>query len=504
LSELELLAESSDQHHADYALISARLQLKDPAGALKAVEQLIGKAPSAPVPHHLKGQMLGRKGDLAGARKSFEKAVAVDPKFYPAVAALVALDLADKKQDAAIERLEKHLQREPRTYLALLALYQLRQASGAKPEAQRALLDGAVRANPADPAPRLMLVDHLLARQDVAGAKSAAQEGLAIAKDHPGLINALGRAQFQAGEYQQAVSSFAKIAAAQPESASAHFRLAEAQAGNKDFAAAERSLRRVLEINPTALEAQRGLIQMAAKDKRFDMGLELARTVQKQRPTASVGYLFEGELHASQRKFDPALAAYRNALAREKSPLTAIRIYALLTESGKQSDAIGFGKAWVRDHPKDTIFVAFLGTEAAKANDLAAAEGHFRTVLASQPENPSALNNLAWITSQLGKPGALEMAQRAQKLAPEDPAVLDTLASIHAKEGRVAEALRFQSLALAKAPEAAQPRYRLNLAKLQVQSGDRAAARAELDKLAYLGDKFDGQTEVAELLRKLK
>ena len=49
----------------------------------------------------------------------------------------------------------------------------------------------------------------------------------------------------------------------------------------------------------------------------------------------------------------------------------------------------------------------------------------------------------------------------------------------------------------------ANPKFRLNLAKLYIQARDTAHAKTELDTLAKLGDKFPSQPEVAELRKRL-
>jgi thioredoxin-like negative regulator of GroEL len=47
------------------------------------------------------------------------------------------------------------------------------------------------------------------------------------------------------------------------------------------------------------------------------------------------------------------------------------------------------------------------------------------------------------------------------------------------------------------------PNLRLTLAKIYLVNGDRTQARAELDTLAKLGDKFGAQDEVARLMATL-
>jgi Tfp pilus assembly protein PilF len=49
--------------------------------------------------------------DSAGARKSFESALAINPAYFPAAERLARLDLADKKPDDAKKRMEAVLAR---------------------------------------------------------------------------------------------------------------------------------------------------------------------------------------------------------------------------------------------------------------------------------------------------------------------------------------------------------------------------------------------------------
>ena len=44
--------------------------------------------------------------------------------------------------------------------------------------------------------------------------------------------------------------------------------------------------------------------------------------------------------------------------------------------------------------------------------------------------NALALNNVAWLMAQQKKPGALPLAEKANKLMPDQPALMDTLAYV--------------------------------------------------------------------------
>jgi putative PEP-CTERM system TPR-repeat lipoprotein len=500
-AQLESVAAADKSAYADLALVSARLRRNDLDGALKDVERLQAKLPDKPLPHFLRGRILAQRKDGAGARASFEKALAADPSYFPAVSSLASLDLADKQPEAARKRFDDLLARDPKNYQALLAVAELRQRAGAAPAEVGALLAEAVKLNPTEVAPRIALIQHQLAQKDLKAALATAQDGVAAVPDNFTLLDALGRTQLLAGETQQSISTFGKLAAAQPLSPQPHLRLAEVYVQTKDFPAAARSLRKALELSPKLVVAQRGLAQIAMADKRPDDAVTVAREVQKQRPNEPVGYLLEGEVHASQKRWDPAIAAFRSAWERNKSTEMTMRLHAMYTLGGKTAEADRFAAAWEKDHPKDFVFQAHLGAMAMDKRDWAQGEARYRNVLALRAEDPIALNNVAWLMQQQGKPGSLTYAEKANQLLPDRPSIMDTLASALAAENQLPKAVEWQRKAVGKAPDA--PGYRLNLAKLLVKSGDKAGARAELDTLAKLGDKFAGQAEVSALLKTL-
>jgi cellulose synthase operon protein C len=501
-AQLETLAASDPGSYADLALIRARPRKNDLDGALKAIDRLQAKQADKALPHQLRGRVLAQRKDLAGARASFDKALVIDPVYFPAVAGLAGLDIAEKKPEDALKRFEALLAREPKNYRALLAVAELKQSSGAKAEDVAALLADAVKANPTEAAPRLLQIEHHLSQKNVKAAREAAQDAVAAVPNNVALLDALGRAQLASGEVQQAITAFRKAAAAQPNLPQPQLRLADAYVMDKDLPAAAQSLRRALELSPRLLAAQRGLVLVALADKRPSDALAMARTVQKERPTEAIGWLLETDVHASQRDFDPATASMRAALEKAKTTDHAIRLHAMYAIAGRNADADRFAAGWLKDQPKDARFVFHLGSMAMDKKDYAGAEAHYRQVLVLSPDQPLALNNVAWLMVQQGKPGAVPLAEKAQKLLPEQASVMDTLASALAAENQLPLAIEWQRKAVLKAPN--NPTYQLGLAKLLIKSGDKTAARGQLEQLGKLGDKFASQAEVTQLLSSLQ
>ena len=497
MKELEEAAAADPGIRADIALIAANTRQRKYDAALKAVAALEKKQPDKALPHNLRGAVYAAKGDAVAARQSFERALAVDPGDFSAAASLARLDLAAKKPEDAKKRFESILAKDPKNVRALLAMAELRRQSGGTAEEVAALIGKAVAANPTNAAPRLVLINHYLRNKEPKKAVEAAQDALAALPDRPELLEAQGQAYLAAGDTNQAIAAFKKLVQARPDAAEPYVRLAGAQIAAKDTDGAVQSLKHALERKPDLANAQLAIVKLNLEAGRLADALAIARNVQKQRPKESAGYLLEGDIHVTKKAWAEAEAAYRNGLKQVGTSDLATRLDMVLRVSGNESGADKFMAGWLRDHPKDRMVRAHLAAVATKKKDYPNAARHYKAMLEIQPDDALALNNLAYVAGQLKDPKALEYAEKAQKIAPNNPAILDTLGMLLVDKGDTKRGVEVMQKAAGIAPKAAS--IHLNLARALIKDGQTEAAKKELENLAQLGDKFDGQAEVAKL-----
>lgn len=501
MNELEEIALSDKGTTADLALVAAYLRTNQTDKALTAIDSLERKQPDNPNTHNLRARTLLTKKDVAGARVSFGKALAINPAFFPAAASLAALDLADKKPEEARKRFEAILAADPKNIQAMLALAELRAANGGTADEVAGLIGKAIAANPEEIPPRLALIQYYLNSKDFKKATTAANDAVAAMPDKPEILDALGRTQQLSGDLNQALTTYGKLAALQPASPLAQMRLAEIHMAGSNKLDAGKNLKKALEIKPDLLDAQRALILLAMDGKKPAEALEIARQVQKQRPKEAAGYLLEGDIHGSQKDWPGTIAAYRNGLKQVPAPELAIKLHAALIASGNAAEAEKAANAWLKEHPKDIALRMHLGDLATARKEYGQAAQHYRGALEIQPSNPLVLNNLAWVSGQLKAPKAIEYAEKANQLAPNQPPFMDTLAMLLADKGETTKAIELLRKAMGIAPQAAA--IQLNLAKVLIGSGKKDEARKELEVIAKLGDKFPGHSEVSKLLESL-
>ena len=128
----------------------------------------------------------------------------------------------------------------------------------------------------------------------------------------------------------------------------------------------------------------------------------------------------------------------------------------------------------------------------------------YEKILALQPSNVVALNNLAYdIAVREKKPAeALPMARKAQALAPRDPTILDTVGWLEYLAGNTAQAAKLLVQAAKAAPGNAE--IRLHNAFALSSQGARGAAEAELAEALKLNPALEKRAEVQELKARLQ
>jgi putative PEP-CTERM system TPR-repeat lipoprotein len=498
--ELERIASEETDHQADMAVISAHLRRQDYHAAMRAIDRLEKKQAGAPYAAQMRGRVLMALKRLPEARRSFERALEIDSQFVPAAISLASLDLADKQPDAARNRLESMLAANPKNEGARLALIEFYAQTRTKPETMVKLIGAALAADASLIKPRVLLVNHYLQADNARQALSVAQEGTAALPESPEMLDSLGQAQSRLGDVQQAVATYNKLAALQPNSPLPHLRLAVVFANAKEPEGAVRSLNRALAISPNLVVAQRALVsQLLGAGKQTD-ALSVARNMQRQRPKQAAGYIVESEIESSRKAWSAAAAALRTGLKAVPDPELAVRLVKVLVQDGKPAEAEAFARTWRAQHPRDAVFILGMAETRLSQRKLDEAERLYREVLNLRPNSPMALNNLAWILSVRGSKEALPLAEKAAELMPDQAHVLDTLSMALAVGNQLPRAIEVQKRAVQLAPD--DNLKRLRLAKLYLEAGEKALANQELRRLELVGDNGAMQAEVRELLKR--
>jgi putative PEP-CTERM system TPR-repeat lipoprotein len=495
--ELESLAREDRQTYADEALFAARMRRGELDAALATLSEMIRKRPQAAGPHELRARVHLLRRDLPSARKAYEEALRLDPALNAAIGGLAFIDVAENKPEAALARLRAAAAADARNWFVRVALAELKSRRLAPVAEVRQLLSEAVNAAPQDPEPRLKQIDYLLRKRQFKDALAASRDALAAMPGDVRVLEAVGRAQAQAGDVEQALNSYRRLAALLPTSAEPQLRLGELflASGARDQALS--SLRRALELAPESQEIQIALVDALMRGGDVAAAQQFVQRLRRGSTDAPSVYVVEALVHARRNDQDSALATLRTGIARTGSSYLAGKYFSHLLRLNRQDEADRFAQTWMKQHPGDAAFEYLISVSDIAKGDMRKAEERLRRVVVAYPDNILALNNLAWVVVRNGGKDAVAYARRAVDLGPDRPELLDTLAMALSAAGQHTAALDAQRVAVEIAPEA--HALRLGLARIAIEAGNKALAREELDKLAKLGAQFPAQDEVRKL-----
>lgn len=484
------------------ALVRTALGLKRYDKALAAARNLNKAHPDDAEVTLLIGNAQLGKGDAVAARASFEISQRQRQHYYPAVANLALLDVAQHKPQAAKARLLAYLEQDKNNMDAMTALSNLAVRQGKDAEAT-AWLEQSMAANPDEIWPTLRVIDNYLAHQQIEKGLTLARKLNATTPGNTEVLEMLGQAQLVGGMPTDAVVTFSQLTKAQPTSGLAYYRLASAQSAVKNDAAAILSLKKALLLTPDFLDAQLALAGLSEHSGDTEQALLLARQIQRQQPKSSVGQMLEGDIMLKQKKTALAMAAYERALALEPSSTVKIKLASLAAAAGKGKEAEQRLQEWIKvapNAPDATILRMYLAQTYLVSERYQLAATQLEAVLVSDSDNVEAWNNLAYTYQNTQDPRAVQTAEKALALAPGNPAVMDTLGWLLIERGDMARGLPLLQQAASRAPSAA---IQYHLAFGLLRSGDKAAAKKVLEQLLAGNETFPQIESARSLLKQL-
>lgn len=502
VAELEMATNlDTKSPQAGVLLIMTHMRLKEFDKALAAANALEKEQPDNVLVQNLKGGIYLEKNDVAGARTSFQKALSIEPAYFPAIANLAQLDLKENKPDAAKKRLEALLEVDKKNIQAMNALASLALSQKHKEEATT-WLERASRENPESLPAAMRLTMHYLQIGEKQKALTLARKLQVSNPTNPDMLDLLAQTQFASDDKTAALESYARLAGLLPNSAAAQLKIASAQIALQNTSAASEAIKKALSLQPDYLDAEVLQASLYMRNGKQAQAIEIARQIQKQSGQSAIGYEMEGDILLSQKKPDLAAKAYEQAFtANKQNVMLLMKLHGSLTQAGKGKEADSRMNQWFREHPADVALHMYLAdTYLAQKQNKAAIE-QYQFVLRQEPQNVGALNNLAWAYQQEKDPHALETAEKAYQLAADSPAVLDTLGWLLVEQGNTTRGLPLLQKASTSAPGALDIRYHLVLGLLK--SGDKSKARTELDQLLATGKPFAQIDEAKALSKKM-
>lgn len=489
------------QVQAGLALVIVRLRNNQIAKAVAVADTLARANPRNPTVLATHAYAKTQARDYAGARASYEKALALDPKQVEAQRGLAHVEALTGQFDAADRRLRTALRGDERNTVLLFELALVNEMRGRDDEALKWLDSAAAASGPRDTRANFALVAWHLRKGQPARAMEAGKLLLAKLPEDVQALQVYASAQLANGDAAGARSTLTNASRRAAYDAPALERIARAQLDAQDLSGAAYSLDKALSGQPdhlpamalmSTVELMRG--DPAAAERR-------ARQIVAQFPNMGIGHGLLADVAVARGQTAAAVDALRKAHQIDKNQASLLRLFQQLTRQDGGKPAIELASGWLKTHPKDAVVQKRLADAYARAGQFAAARRHYEAVLAQQPKDGEALNNLANVLIRQNDAGATAVAERALALQPQDARVIDTAGWAYFKAGNRDRALQLLRDARLRDPANADIRY--HLAQVLAQAGRQAEAREEL-QTALKSARFASADEARALLATLK
>jgi tetratricopeptide (TPR) repeat protein len=268
---------------------------------------------------------------------------------------------------------------------------------------------------------------------------------------------------------------------------------------------ARREFEASLVLRPGYVDPLAHLVRLDLHEKKPQAALERVQREITRVPQSARLHQLLGRLHESRREPAQAEAAYVKAIELEPELVGPyVDLAGFYGKAGRFEQGLTRAGEALKVNPKNRQALMFAGMLSEGKGDLKGAMEAYERILADSPRFAPAANSLAYLLQETGgdKERALQLAQVAKEVAPDDPYISDTLGWILHQRGVHQRAVALLQESTTKLPEHPVVRYHLGMA--QLAAGNKDAAKRELEQALRLQASFPGADEARRALSQLQ
>jgi putative PEP-CTERM system TPR-repeat lipoprotein len=477
------------------------LRRGDTKSALEIADRLSKAEPKNPFPHNLAGSAHIQDKAYVKARKSFLAALEVAPDYEPAVYNLATVARLLDGPAAAKEAYLAILKKDQTQVKAMSELATLSLKEGNTRDAIN-WLDRASKTSPTAIKPQLRLVNLLIQKRQLAEARQIMESLENRAPRNLSVLDAKARIQLATGNQADAIQTYRNAANVAADNAAQLFRIAKVQISLQDVQGAASSLKYAVNLDPTILPAQAALARLTYDIEGFDAAMKMVAALQEKFPGSPAADTVKGDVLMRNKRYAEAIASYEAAFAKSGTSNQAQRLFQARWASGDRTAALGGLDNWVKSNPKNLRPRRVLALAYLKVGNTDLAISHHEALAQMSPQDVVIINNLAGLYYRRGDKRALEFAERAYELAPQQPHTIDTYGWMLVQKGEVKKGLRLLRNAQARSDN--QPDVGYHIAVALDALGRQKEAMREIEAVLALGKKFKDEDAARKLLERLK
>jgi tetratricopeptide (TPR) repeat protein len=492
----------------------------NPAGMAAALQEVLNNRTTFTDGHLLVGNFYAQRGRWDEAIKVFQEGLKLDPDRAGSYRKRIAVAYINQnKTDEALELLDQLLRTTPADLEVAVLKANLLLDRG-KPEDLPQVIaayEAAVKAHPQDAAVRERLGRAYLAKNDLANARQAflaaiktepaaeqprvllanialrqgkSAEALEFLDNHggsvqltPGMRYLRVVALMNLSRYEEALTEINTLVHDFPKSNDLHLLQGILAIATKRYQEAE-TIFGAVSLSPSDPRAVAGLADAYVSEQQFDKALSLLEAALRKTPDSVVIRRAHARTALLAGKYDSAIGEFERLVAAQPKSATLLGdLGEAYRKKGEFQKAVDEFEQACKIDPKDPTTRLLLSFTLFQSGRIPEAIAKYREVLSLDPQNAAAMNNLAYALAEKGAQEnlaeALQLAQQAVKVHPQDTDFRDTLGWIYLKQGVPDSALQIFESVTREQPKNPSYQHHLGLAMLAKQNP--AGARRALE-----------------------
>jgi tetratricopeptide (TPR) repeat protein len=371
-------------------------------------------------------------------------------------------------------------------------------------EQARLQLESAIKIRPDFVVARDLLARIYLQKGDSAKALKEADEAITLNPNDLQARLVRSTALLGLGERAKAQAELDAVLRLSPDNPDARYQVGYLAWQDRDFKRAEQIFQELYKANPKDLRGLVGVTETLVSANRFGDAIKIMENTVSASPDRRDFRLVLANVYVRDQRYDDAIHVYEGLLKVDpKSADLLMRLAETQRRKGDVNLAVDTFRRAAEVAPTDSRPLLQLGMLLDGTGRRDQAKPVYEQVLKIQPDNPFALNNLAFIKAEEGVDldEALTMAQRARQKMPSSMDIMDTLGWIYIKKNLSDDAVRtFRELTQAEPSRAT---YRLHYGMALMQKGDRPSARRKLEAAMKFKPSTGESGKIRELLATL-
>jgi tetratricopeptide (TPR) repeat protein len=307
---------------------------------------------------------------------------------------------------------------------------------------------------------------------------------------------AYAQALFETGDLARAEQELVLLSKATPSSPEIPLWLGRVYENRHDLGRARQFYQRALDMQPDGLGALAGLMSVDFAENKPAAALGRIQSQLAKKPQDVQLLSLYGLAQLQTRDLSHAAETYQKIITAAPGNLDAYgKLAGIYVAQNRLDEAKARYEDIVKRQPKSVTAETMLGMILASQNNNAEATKHFEKALLADPRTPVAANNLAWLYANNGGnlDLALQYAQTAKSVLPDNASVTDTLGWVYYKKGLASVAVT--TFRQAAALDAKNPNIQYHLGLALVQQGEKEQGRKALEDAARMKPSFSSEDE---------